>query len=86
MSHWYNIKIRRAGNTVFRGKAKSWTGLVKKIGMKDPSSFNRVVKQRFEDEWIRLVLGKNKEDLDKEDVKILIEYLERLANEISKRK
>lgn len=82
MSHWYNIKIRRGNNTVYRGKAKSWTGLVKKIGMKDPSSFNKVVKKRFESEWERLVLGKRKKDLNKEDVKILLEYLEGLANDI----
>ena len=81
-NQWFNIRIRRGHRIVFRGKAKSWRGLIGLLAEKHYGSFEEMVAHVFREDWVYLMTGKKVGDLDKEDRVELGDKLEEASQKI----
>lgn len=82
MSQWYNIKIRRDNQTVLRGKAKTWRGLIKLMAEKHYGSFEEMVAHVFREDWVYLFTGKKVGEMNVEDKQELAKDLHSVASKI----
>jgi hypothetical protein len=67
---------------VFRGKAKTWRGLIKLMAEKHWGSFEEMVAHVFREDWVYLFTGKKVGEMTIKDKEDLANDLHSVANKI----